>query len=86
MSSEIVMNEYDNVVALLGQRHQNIDPFLLLKSSMLARKYPREKEQRFWLSIQYENGINEGELSRRLRSMVDKMPSGHGHGHYELVL
>ncbi len=85
MSSEIV-KDYDNVVALLEHRHRNVDPFLLLKSSMLARKYPGETAQRFWLSIHYKRGANEEELSRRLQSMVDKTPSNHGNGHYELVL
>lgn len=85
MSAEIA-SDYDNVVTVLGLRYRNIDPFLLLKSSMLARKYPGEVDQRFWLRMQYRQGVNEEELSRRLQSMLDKIPSGHGHGHYELVL
>lgn len=40
MSIEVV-KAYDDVVARLQEKHSNVDPFLLLKSSMLTRKYPR---------------------------------------------
>lgn len=85
MSSEIV-KDYDGVVALLKQKHRNVDPFLMLKSSMLTRKYPGEDKQRFWLDMYVKHGANEESLSREIQSMVDKIPSNHGHGHYEIVL
>ncbi|MEM2141516.1 MAG: hypothetical protein QXJ74_02125 [Nitrososphaera sp.] len=85
MSIEVV-KAYDEVVAQLQERHRNVDPFLLLKSSMLTRKYPQEKKQRFWLSVQYQHDASEEEVSRRIQHMVGLIPVSHGHGRYEIVL
>lgn len=85
MSTEVV-RAYDEAVAQLQEKHGNVDPFLLLKSSMLTRKYSNEKKQRFWLSIQYLHGANEEEVSRRIQHMVGLIPVSHGHSRYEIVL
>ena len=85
MSTEVV-KAYDDVVARLQGKHQNVDPFLLLKSSMLTRKYPNEKKQRFWLSIQYQHEADEEAISRRIQHTVGLIPTSHGHGRYEIVL
>lgn len=85
MSTEVV-KAYDEVVAQLQEKHGNVDPFLLLKSSMLTRKYPKEKKQRFWLAIQYQHEADEEAVSRRIQHAVGLIPTSHGHGHYEIVL
>jgi hypothetical protein len=85
MSAQI-SRDYDEVVALLGKRHANVDPFLILKSSWLGRKNPAEKVQRFWLDIHYMPDVDEEYVTRTIQSMVDKMPTSHGHRHYDLVL
>lgn len=84
MSTEIV-KAYDGVVAQLQERHKNVDPFLMLKSSMLTRKYPKEPKQRFWLSFQCQEGTDEA-VSSRIQQMVGIIPSSHGHRHYDIVL
>lgn len=84
MSIEVV-KAYDGVVAQLQEKHRNVDPFLMLKSSMLTRKYPKEPKQRFWLSFQCPEGAEEA-VSNRIQHMVGIIPSSHGHGHYEIVL
>lgn len=85
MSTEVV-KAYDEVVAQLQEKHRNVDPFLLLKSSMLMRKYPKEKKQRFWLSVQYQHETDEQAVSNRIQHLVGLIPTSHGHGRYEIVL
>ncbi len=85
MSIEIVKT-YDSAVAQLQEKHRNVDPFLLLKSSMLARKYPSEKKQKFWLDVQLRHGADEEAFSRKTQHMVGLVPASHGHGNYHLTL
>lgn len=51
MSVEIV-KVYDGVVAQLNEKHSNVDPFLMLKSSMLTRKYPEEPKTEVLAKLQ----------------------------------
>lgn len=81
-----VLKDYDSVVTTLKQKHKNIDPFLLLKSSMLMRKYPNESIQRFWLEFSFKHEENEDQEVGRLQNYLGKMIASHGHGHYEVVL
>ncbi|AIC16770.1 hypothetical protein NVIE_025020 [Nitrososphaera viennensis EN76] len=65
MSVEHVTQECDSIVASLQRRWQNIDPFLLIKSSMLKRKYPaRENRGSFLKSITFRGSIKMASRNR----------------------
>lgn len=66
----------------LNSEYKNIDPFLLIKSAMLARKYPTEKKQHFWLELQYKENTNTDEKSAMIFSQVGRFPLYHGHFHF----
>ena len=70
----------------MKEKCKNVDPFLIVKSSMLTRKYPREQNQRFFLEISYRQDINGDEKARQMYQLVGKLPSGHGKGHYQIDL
>lgn len=86
MSTSQVIKDYDSMVASLKEKHRNIDPFLIIKSSMLLRKYPREQNQKFFLELFYRQDINQDEKARQIYHLVRKLPSNHGHGHYQIDL
>lgn len=86
MSTSQVMKDYDSMVASLKEKCRNIDPFLIIKSSMLARKYPRERDQKFFLELFYRQDINGEEKARQMYQLVGKLPSSHGNGHYQIDL
>jgi len=58
MSADSISREYDGLVATLPGSHPKIDPFLLIKSAMLSRKYLKEKEHRFWLEVYLKEGVD----------------------------
>jgi hypothetical protein len=74
------------MVASLEEKQGNVDPFLIIKSSMLSRKYPNERHQKFFLELFYQKNVDEEEKSRQIYRLVRKLPSNHGHGHYQIDL
>lgn len=53
---------------------------------MLSRKYPNERHQKFFLELFYRKDINDEEKARQIYHLVRKLPSNHGHGHYQIDL
>lgn len=86
MSTSTVMPYYDTMVDSLKEKFGNVEPFLLIKSSMLARKYPTERSQKFYLELFYRQGMDGGEKARQIYELVGKLPSSHGDGHFQIDL
>jgi hypothetical protein len=75
---------YDGIVAELKATYKNMEPFLLIKSSMLKRKYPTETKQKFWLDIYYKAGTDIKGKSEGVYNKVGKLLSYHGHNQFVL--
>jgi hypothetical protein len=86
MSAEEIGREYAALVASLTSRHPNIDPFLLIKSAMLNRKYPEDKEQRFWLEVYLKEGIDPDKKRDEIYSEIGVFGTGLGHNHFQVSL
>lgn len=85
MSSEtLVDREYETIVEGLHRTYRNVDPYLLIKSAMLRKKYPNESKQHFWLDIYYKEGINHSNKGTLILSKVGRMLSYKGHNHYTI--
>jgi len=77
--------EYDNIVREMASQHRNIEPYLLIKSAMLRKKYPSEiGHQHFWLELFYREGVDPTEKTNKVFTEVGRLPSYHGHGHFLL--
>ncbi|MEO9294294.1 MAG: hypothetical protein ABI347_01695 [Nitrososphaera sp.] len=85
MSTSTVMPYYDSMVDSLKEKFGNVEPFLIIKSSMLAKKYPGERSQKFYLELFYRQE-SDGEKAKRIYELVGKLPSSHGKGHYQIDL
>ena len=85
-SAELVDKEYDSIVAELATKYHNIDPFLLIKSAMLRRKYPSEDKQHFWLDLYYTEEADSDEKSAKILREIGKIPAYHGHNHFVIDL
>ena len=86
MSAELVDSEYGKIVQDLQSAQQNIEPFLLIKSAMLRKKYPLEKNQHFWLDLYYKRGVDPDAKAEKLFHKVGRLAAYHGHGHFLLDL
>ena len=86
MSTSTVMTYYDNMIDSLKEKFGNVEPFLIVKSSMLAKKYPDERSQKFYLELFYRQGRDGSEKARQIYELVGKLPSNHGSGHYQIDL
>jgi hypothetical protein len=75
---------YEKIAAELKATYKNMEPFLLIKASMLKTKYPTETKQKFWLDIYYKAGTDIEGKSEGVYNMVGKLLSYHGH--YQFVL
>jgi hypothetical protein len=84
--SEIVDRDYHAMVSNLRTEYQNIDPYLLVKSAMLRKKYPKESKQMFWLDIHFKEHIDEQSKSHSIYQQVGRLPTNHGHGHFVIDL
>lgn len=83
-ASESVDVEYEKVVQEMRSQHRNIEPFLLIKSAMLRKKYPLEDKQHFWLELFYRPGIDVTEKQEKIMREVGRLPGYHGHYHFLL--
>ncbi len=83
-NAQLIDDEYNSIVTELSGQYENIDPFLLIKSAMLRRKYPAENKQHFWFELQYRDGINTDLKSAHIFNQVGKLPAYHGHNHFVL--
>ncbi len=81
---ELVDKGYNTLIADLAAQYRKIEPFLLIKSAMLRRKYPSENKQHFWLELYYKEGVDTNEKSAHIFEQVGRLPSYHGHYHFVL--
>jgi hypothetical protein len=86
MSAEEISKEYDALVASLTSRHPNIDPFLLIKTAMLSRKYAEDKEQRFWLEVYLKEGIDPDKKRDEIYNEIGVFGTGLGPNHFQVSL
>ena len=86
MSADLVRKDYNALVAILTGRYPNIDPFLVIKSAMLTRKYPNEKEQRFWLEVTLKQGVDPDKKRDEIYSEIGIYGTGLGHNHFQVSL
>lgn len=83
-NAQLIDKEYNNIVTELSSQYENIDPFLLIKSAMLRRKYPSENKQHFWFELQFRDGTDLDSKSAHIFRQVGKLPAYHGHNHFVL--
>jgi len=86
MAANTIRRDYDGLVAALSGRHPNIDPFLLIKSAMLSRKYPEEKEQRFWIEVYLKEGVDADKKRDEIYTEIGIFGTGLGHNHFQVTL
>jgi hypothetical protein len=80
----LVDREYETIVDGLNRTYRNVDPYLLIKSAMLRKKYPGERKQHFWLDIYYKEDANHSNKGTLIFSKVGRLLSYHGHNHYTI--
>lgn len=83
-TAELVDREYNAITSGFATQYRNVDPFLLIKSAMLRKKYASEHKQHFWLELQYKEGVDVVEKSSRIYGIIGRFPSHHGYGHFLL--
>ncbi|HEX2556966.1 MAG TPA: hypothetical protein VHK86_01470 [Nitrososphaera sp.] len=83
-AATLVDKEYESIVGNLASQHPILDPYLLIKSAMLRKKYPLESKQHFWLDLYCKEGAKTSEVGARIFSKVGRFPSYHGHNHFVL--
>lgn len=85
-AAKLVDKEYATIFDGLNNTYYNIDPYLLIKSAMLRRKYPNENKQHFWLDIYYKEGDNNNTDNKGMKmySKTGRIPSHVTHNHYVL--
>jgi len=86
MSAEEIKSEYDALVSALVSKHPNIDPFVLIKSAMLSRKYPQEEEQRFWLDVYLKEGVDPNKKRDEIYTEIGIFGTGLGPNHFQVSL
>ncbi|HEX2614335.1 MAG TPA: hypothetical protein VHL10_02500, partial [Nitrososphaera sp.] len=69
-AATLVDKEYESIVGNLASQHPILDPYLLIKSAMLRKKYPLESKQHFWLDLYCKEGAKTSEVGARIFSKV----------------
>lgn len=83
-AATLVDKEYESIASNLASQHPVLDPYLLIKSAMLRKKYPLESKQHFWLDLYCKDGAKTSEVGNRIFGKVGRFPSYHGHNHFVL--
>lgn len=86
MSAEEIRREYDQLVRTLKDRAPTVDPLLLIRSSILSRKYPAENKQTFYLDLHLEKGVDADRKRTELFHRVGTHPANHGNNHLQMTV
>ncbi|MEO9319781.1 MAG: hypothetical protein ABI361_03815 [Nitrososphaera sp.] len=86
MSAEEILREYDQLVRTLRDKAPSIDPLLLIRSSILSRKYPTEEKQSFYLELHLEKGVDADRKRSELFHRVGTYAANHGNNHLQMTV
>jgi hypothetical protein len=86
VSAEAIGKDYDGFVANLRSKFPNVEPFLLIKSMMLARKYPHEYNQSFYIDLYVRQGADPDRKRAEIFARTGIFAANHGHNHLSLSL